>query len=353
MKVCVYAICKNEIKFAQRWMDSMSEADEVYVLDTGSTDGTPEALAACGAKVKCQHIFPWRFDTARNISLEMLPEDTDICVCADLDEVFQPGWRERLEKCWKPGVKRLRCRCACDYLPGGREGTVSWRDIAHSRYGFKWGSSVYQDLEYTATGPYITDEAVGVQLKHLSVPSKSRGQYLPLSERPDDDRNMYCPGREYMLHGLCDKCAETLQEYLAMPSAAYCSDRCASMRNISRAMSAEGRHIEAFHWLLKAIAEAPHLREPWLEAAEFAGAQHDYIASLFFATEALKITQQNKGYINESSWGERPYDLAAVASYHLGRYDDALEYGKKALEIAPDDPRLMSNLVFYKSAVKK
>ena len=36
MKVYVYAICKNESKFALRWMKSMSEADGVYVLDTGS-----------------------------------------------------------------------------------------------------------------------------------------------------------------------------------------------------------------------------------------------------------------------------------------------------------------------------
>ena len=29
-KVCVYAISKNEEKFAKRWYESMKEADEVY-----------------------------------------------------------------------------------------------------------------------------------------------------------------------------------------------------------------------------------------------------------------------------------------------------------------------------------
>ena len=32
-KVCVYAIAKDEAKFAARWAGSMSEADAVYVLD--------------------------------------------------------------------------------------------------------------------------------------------------------------------------------------------------------------------------------------------------------------------------------------------------------------------------------
>ena len=37
-KISVYAICKNEEKFVDRWYESMKEADEIYVLDTGSTD---------------------------------------------------------------------------------------------------------------------------------------------------------------------------------------------------------------------------------------------------------------------------------------------------------------------------
>ena len=97
-KVCVYAICKNEEKFADRWMDSMGEADLVVVLDTGSEDGTAERLRARGAQVTVEQILPWRFDAARNRSLELVPEDVDLCVCTDLDEVFRPGWREALEQ---------------------------------------------------------------------------------------------------------------------------------------------------------------------------------------------------------------------------------------------------------------
>ena len=44
MKICVYAIAKNEAKFAARWAASMSEADEIYVLDTGSEDNTADIL---------------------------------------------------------------------------------------------------------------------------------------------------------------------------------------------------------------------------------------------------------------------------------------------------------------------
>ena len=46
MNIIIYAICKNEAQFAERFMGSCAEADGVYVLDTGSTDGTPERLRA-------------------------------------------------------------------------------------------------------------------------------------------------------------------------------------------------------------------------------------------------------------------------------------------------------------------
>lgn len=46
MIITVYAIAKNEEKFAARWAASMREADNVVVLDTGSTDGTVEILKA-------------------------------------------------------------------------------------------------------------------------------------------------------------------------------------------------------------------------------------------------------------------------------------------------------------------
>ena len=67
-KICVYAICKNEEKFVNRWVESMKEADDIYVLDTGSTDNTVEKLKELKINVNQKIIKPWRFDTARNES---------------------------------------------------------------------------------------------------------------------------------------------------------------------------------------------------------------------------------------------------------------------------------------------
>ena len=48
MKIVVYAIAKNESSFVDRWMDSMSEADQVVVLSGGivAEQGSPAELYA-------------------------------------------------------------------------------------------------------------------------------------------------------------------------------------------------------------------------------------------------------------------------------------------------------------------
>lgn len=98
-KISVYAIAKNEEKFADRWAESMSEADEIVVLDTGSTDNTVKILSSYpNIRVYSEKIEPWRFDTARNHALALVSQDADICISTDIDEFFEPGWRSGIEK---------------------------------------------------------------------------------------------------------------------------------------------------------------------------------------------------------------------------------------------------------------
>ena len=113
--ITVYAICKNEKEFLDRWLAwTTAEADHVCILDTGSTDGTWELLQARAAQkenliVGQAEINPWRFDVARNKSMELIPKDTNIWFMADLDEVIkEPGWAKDIKDNWTPLFERGR-----------------------------------------------------------------------------------------------------------------------------------------------------------------------------------------------------------------------------------------------------
>lgn len=354
-KIYVYAICKNEAKFAKRWAESMGEADGIYVLDTGSDDGSEGILRDLGVEVTREIISPWRFDRARNRSLELVPEDADLCVCTDLDEVFHKGWREKMETALDNGANLLRYRYTWNFLPDGQEGYVFWIEKAHARHGFKWVNPVHEVLK-SETAVKI-EETRGVQIDHLADEKKSRAQYLPLlelavKENPKNDRNMHYLGREYMFYGRWKECEETLKRHLEMPSATWNEERCASMRYIARAVKNQGRDDEAERWLLRAIAEASHLREPWIEAAEYALGKKRWSGALYFAQRALEITERGRSYINEAqSWGAKPYDIAALAAYYLGLYSLAVDFGKTALSFDKNNTRLSDNMVFYEKAL--
>lgn len=356
-KICVYAICKNESKFARRWMDSMREADAVIVLDTGSDDGTPELLRAAGAQVYEEAVSPWRFDEARNRALAHVPEDADICVSTDLDEVFHPGWRAALEAAWKETTKRARYRYTWNFNPDGSEGVVFWSDKMHARHGFHWENPVHEVLVYEQPN-YETVLVEGLQLDHHADDGKSRAQYLPLlelsvREKPLDDRNTHYLGREYMFHGRWRECIDTLTRHLSLPTATWPDERCASMRFIARAHEALGSPSEAERWLLRAAAEAPHLREPWVELSSLCYRRRDWEGTAFFALRALNITERPRTYICEAAaWGSLPYDLASIALYETGRTREAIPLLEKAVALSPEDKRLRENMRILREALR-
>ena len=355
MKITVYAISKNEAKFAARWVEAMAEADHICVLDTGSTDGTVEILADLGVIVRREEIDPWRFDVARNRSMELIPEDTDICVCTDLDEVFRPGWRAALERAWRPGTEQLRYSYIWSFDEHGRPGTEFLQEKIHAPGVFRWVHPVHEVLERTdGAASWPVAEAPEIVLEHHPDHGKSRGGYLRLlelsvRERPNDDRNAHYLGREYMFHRRWDEAIAQLQRHLTLPTATWVAERSASMRFISRCYLAKGDQPEAMRWALRAVAEAPELRESWVQAEEAAYAGEDWPAAAFFGGKAVAVTKKSGCYINEErAWGAYPWDAMAYALYRLGDLEGAAAATERALELEPGNERLRGNMKFYR-----
>lgn len=348
-KICVYAICKNEESFVDRWMDAVSEADVVVAADTGSADGTMERLRARGAMVHSENIVPWRFDAARNAAMGHIPEDVDICVSNDLDEVFRPGWREKLEAAWQPWNTRARYLFTWQQGDGGRMEKQFPMEKIHRRKGFRWVHPVHEVLEYTGQDPDNTVWLDGVVLDHFPDTSKPRSQYLPLlelsaRENPDDDRVAFWLGREYMYYKKYDSCIETLCRYLKMPSALWDEERCAAMRFIASCMQARGDTEGARLWLFKAVAECPSVREPYLQMARLGYLRNDWPLVFYMVHPALEIKEKSGSYLFEpETWGYALYDLGAIACYRLGLYRQSLDYAQEACRLQPDDARLKSN----------
>jgi len=356
-KVCVYAICKNEEKFVKRWYDSMKEADKIIVLDTGSTDNTVNLLKECGAEVYVKKIEPWRFDVARNESLKLIPEEFEICVCTDLDEVFDKGWKSILLDNWKNDTTRMRYKYNWSFDEYGNPGTSFYLNKIHLRNNYKWTHPVHEVL--TSLKEEKEDIAHNIILNHYPDKLKSRKSYLPLlelsvKEDPLDDRNMHYLGREYMYYCNWDKCIDTLKKHLSLENATWKDERAASMRFIARSYKSKNEIELAKNWYLKAIDEAPYLREAYVEYAYLLYEEKNYNDAYYFLKKALEIKEKSNSYINEEfAWNGFIYDMVSICAFNLCYYEEALVNVKKAIELDKNNLRLKLNLEEMEKYVNK
>ena len=357
-KISVYAITKNEDKNVFSWYESMKEADEIIVLDTGSTDKTVEYLKKC-AKILVyeQQITPWRFDVARNVSLSYVSKDTDICVCTDLDERFEAGWRQKLEKYWTDDTTRAKYLYNWSFDENGNPGTTFYLNKVHSRHDYIWTHPVHEVLTcINKEKEIIIPDMV---LNHYQDYTKSRNSYLPLlelsvNEDPLDDRNMHYLGREYMYYGFYDKAISTLHKHLKLKSATWKDERCASMRYIAYSYYKMNYIEEAIMWYKESINEAPYLREPIFDLGNLHYNLNNYEEAYKYLKKALKIKNKTLTYINdEKAWNDYIYDILSISCYYTKHYKEAIKYAKIALSYNKDNKRIQDNIIIFKNTYEK
>ena len=347
MKIAVYTIALNEEHFVRRWYESAKEADYLLIADTGSSDGTVSLGRHLGINVVDISVRPWRFDDARNASLAVIPNDIDLCIALDMDEVLIPGWRKKLEAIAKT-TTRPRYKYTWSWNPDGTPGLQYGGDKIHARHGYRWKHPVHEVLVTDRTDE--VQEWIDLEIHHFPDNDKPRSQYFPLLrqsvlEDPSDDRNAYYYARELYFYGHFKESIDEFKRHLSLPRAVWKPERAASMRYVAKMVD---NFEEQEEWLKKAHAEDPGRREALVELAKHYYERSMWKESYWAATKAIDIASKPLDYLcEEFAWGSAPWDYAAIAAYRLGDFDKAVQYGTKAVELSPNDQRLTANLAFY------
>lgn len=347
LPIYVVSIGLNEEKFVRRWAESARGADGIFLLDTGSTDNTKAVAEECGVMVFEKVFTPWRFDHARNHLLSLLPDDDAWLINLDLDEILVGDWLDTIRSV-PVEFNRIRYNYIWNWNEDGTPGKSYHGDKIVRRHTHRWKHPVHE-VNVTVDGYWENQFfAKGFEIHHHADNNKSRGQYLNLlllsvDEDPEDDRNTYYCARELYFNGMNEQAVALFRRHLTMERSKWAPERAYSMRYLAKMLPDER---EA--WLLRAVAEYD-AREPWLDLASHYYDNKDWLACRWAALRCLRHEERPSLYLNEpEAWGERPYDLLAIASYYLEMYDDAAKYGQIACDMAPNDKRLEGNLFFYK-----
>ena len=353
-KVCVYAICKNEMKFLDKWLESMSEADYVVVLDTGSTDGSYEYLQSderC-TRVERKIFDPWRFDTARNESMKLVPEDTDIYVCTDPDELFDPGWCKVLKDGWVEGADRGFYTYAWNHDPSGGPMNVFRYDKIHTK-DYHWKYPVHEVLwpnEKSINEQLGVEYGERIYLHHWQDLSKNRKNYLDIlkiavEENPGDCHIFHLYSREYILQGQNETARRLFLKLILMKNIddpMYHEVKLDSFLMLSELAYVKGELDEAIYWCKQFILADETYRGPYLKIASVYNK-----CGMFDQAENLIRVMDEKA-VHHYSWVEKSADwsygrelVLCETEVGLEKYDVALKFINTCLEHEPESPGLL------------
>jgi hypothetical protein len=314
-------------------VNTASDADFRMIVDTGSTDTTVERARQLGVEVHEVRVVPFRFDQARNRAIDLLPEDIDLCVSLDLDEILGIGWRPHLEAAWKRGATKVTPTAVWhwsnEYAP-----LRSPVDRIHARHGYRWESPVHERL--VALGPE-TVEASMIEIIHLRDPNEPRPQYLGLlrvavAEHPQDGRLAHMLANELRMCGFGQEATSAFRHALALTTPP--NERLHSMLMLSF-LETENKG----EWLLAACAEFPGRREPWCQLAQFHLDSAQWRTARAAAHAALAITETTDDYLADPfAWGTWPDRVAARSSICLRDFDWAHHHVRRVRDALPGDP---------------
>jgi tetratricopeptide (TPR) repeat protein len=216
----------------------------------------------------------------------------------------------------------------------------------HRRRGIRWKYSIHEVPEWYEDREEVKKRVEGFETHHLQDKEKSRAQYLPMLEAAakelPDSRNLYYLGREQSYHNQYEKAAENLKKYLELSQ--FPEERSAACRILSKC---EPENAE--EWFMRGTEEHAS-RESILALANYYYVNQEWDACKLVALKALEFDTKPMSFLSESwAWGSMADDLVAISSWQLGDFETAVKHGTKAVEINPNDERLVKNLEFYRS----
>lgn len=342
--IACYTICKNEEQFVQRWCDSNKQADYRIVCDTGSNDKTIELLKNNNVDVFEITINPWRFDTARNTALFLIPEDIDICISQDMDEVLEDNWYDELIKNWKPDFNRIFYKFRTNNSP------YYWHEKIHSRHNYYWKYPVHEKLIFTGDNEK-TQFIETLKASEIQDITKDRN-YLELNLQSLKEGDTYWK-RYFFISNDYEKLND-FENSIKYKILSYdnCNDgnnvKSYIAKNIATQYMNNGNYKNAEEWFNKGISDDPYYKEIIVEYGKYLYIKNDWELLYSYMIKAIRLNTIHNGFTYDiNAWGYLPYDLLSLACYHLNLKDKSIEYCKKAIELNPYDNRLQNNLKYF------
>lgn len=353
MTLSVCLIVKNEEDVIERCLKCVKKfADEIIVVDTGSTDSTVEKSKKFTDKI---YSFNWidDFSAARNYSLGLAT--CDFVMWLDADDVVTDencGKITSLMRAPKFDMAFLKYAAGFD---GDAPTFLYYRErIFRRSLNYRFAGAVHEAVAPQGEILYSDAEIQhrklkeGEPLRNLRIFQKKimRGEEL-------SEREKFYYGRELLFNGMFRESIAVLEDYLRCDG--WLENRIEACLNLYRAYAALGENEMALSSALRSFTMAPPRSEACCVLGENFLKKNDLQSAEFWYKAALECGQDifGGGFVNADWSGFVPLMQLCVIYDRMGDIEKANAFNERAGLIKPKNQNYLYNREYFKNKLGK
>lgn len=347
-------IVKNESEVLERALKSVvSFADEIVIVDTGSTDNTVEIAKKFTDKV---YYFDWidDFSAARNFALSKV--ESDYWMWLDADDIVPQntacGIAEFMQNA-NNNVDVIMLPYVVERTEDGKAIFSYYRErIIKNNSKYFWQGRVHEVVQPFGNIIKLPFEIVhekpkdrGNNMRNLKIYRKSIADGNILSER-----EQYYYARELYYNDFINEAIQEFNIFLAMPQGFYVNkiDACIMLAKCYLKMNDIQSALDiVFHSFIYGL--------PTGEACCQLGSIYynckDYKKAIYWyqCATLLKPDIDSGAFIDFSAYDFTPFLWLTVCYDKLGDKEKAYEYHCRSKEIFPNHPSVIFNQAYFES----
>lgn len=345
--ISVCMIVKNEELVIERILKCAQEfADEIIVVDTGSTDKTKEIAKKYTDKI---FDFTWEddFSSARNFSFEKATCDYQMWL--DADDFISKSEIEKI-KALKKQTSSTDVYMFKYALFGDLEKpilTYNRERLLKRESHFKWEGFVHE-----AISPQGEIEYQNITIEHRKIgngePSRNLKLYQNALKKGKifNPREQYYYARELFYNGFVGKASKILTKFIKTKDT-YPPDNYGARIMLCDCFLQKHNIKKAKKILFECLDNHSPTAEVCCKIGEVYNMENDDIKAIFWFKNALFCEKQTWGFVNESCQTTIPCIELSRLFYHIGQHQTAKQYHLMAKQFDANHPSVIYNDKFF------
>lgn len=350
--VSLCMIVKDEEKVLARCLESVAGfADEIIIVDTGSTDRTKEIAAGFTEQL---FSFPWQEDFAAARNFAFSKGRGDYLFWLDADDVIPEKEMEKLQALKKKLDEEKPDVVMLLYAAGFDENGKPTIGFFRERLMKRCPQAIWKGRIHEVVVPFGKVWKEEIVIEHHKEKITDSGRNLRIFEKMKEDgepfeaREQYYYGRELYYHKKFHEAAEELKAFLSRTDgwAEDKSDACRCLADCYYGLSNNGKALEALLLGLKYGVPRPEL---CCDIGKWFFDRGCFAEAAYWYRQALKNGKSTgtDGFMQEELRGYVPCIQLCVCYDRMGQWERAERFNEMAERMKPGTPACAQNREYF------